>query len=247
MATHLRVIVAVDHDQPDALRGDVLQQRGVAGGIGRGEHDAVHLPRPEHVDFGTLLLGILAGHAQQQSVSPRARDRFEAGDDLDEERVHQVGNDHAEGMGAPKRQAPGDGIGPIAKLLDARQHARAGGRPDVGVVIQDFGDRRDGNPELRRDAFHRGRHAGGRRRGATVAVKPLTTMLSYRKIAPTRQTRDRMGCSVHEQSQLDDCVVARTLCAEELHERLPSKLEYPRDVTLDEPPANPAQPRHELT
>ena len=184
------MIVAVDHDQPDALRDDVLQQRGVAGGIGRGEHDAVHLPRPEHVDFGTLFLGILAGHAQEHAVSPGACDRFEAGDDLDEERVHQVGDDHAEGMGAPERQAPGDGIGPIAKFLDARQHARAGGRPDVGVVIQDFGDRRDGNPELRRDAFHRG-HAGGRRHGATVAVKGSTTVwLSYRKIAPTRVRRD---------------------------------------------------------
>ena len=48
-------------------------------------------------------------------------------------------------------------FGPVAELLDALQHARARGLADVGVVIEDLGNRRDGHAEVRRDPLHRGR------------------------------------------------------------------------------------------
>ena len=48
------------------------------------------------------LRGILARAAEQQPVAAHAGDRLDARDDLDEERVHQIGNDDAEGVGAAK-------------------------------------------------------------------------------------------------------------------------------------------------
>ena len=53
------------------------------------------------------LARILARAAEQQPVAPLARHRLDARDDLDEERVHQIGNDDAERVGAPEASAIG--------------------------------------------------------------------------------------------------------------------------------------------
>ena len=67
------VIVAIDHDQPDALGGQALQQVGVARGVGRRQDDAVHLALPKHLDFLALLARILVRAAEQQAVAARLR------------------------------------------------------------------------------------------------------------------------------------------------------------------------------
>ena len=159
------MIVAVDHHEADPKRRQALQQVGVAGGVDGGEDDAVDLPLAEHLDLGALLGGVLVGAAEQQPVAARARDRLEAGDDLDEERVHQVGNDDAEGVGAAKREAAGDGVHLVAELGHLRQHAGARRVADVVAIVEDLGDGGDRHAELAGDPFHRGR-------GGIVFLKP---------------------------------------------------------------------------
>ena len=102
------------------------------------------------------LRRVLARAAQQQSVAAHARNRLDARDDLDEERVHQIGNDDADGVAAAKGQAAGDGVALIAELFDLGEHAAARGLADVPVIVQDFGDRHDGDAELAGNPSHRG-------------------------------------------------------------------------------------------
>ncbi len=156
VAAHDGVIVAIDHHQADAERLEPLQQVRVAGGIDRREDDAVDLALAQHVDLGALLDGILVRAAQQQSVAARAGDRLEAGDDLDEERVHQVRDDDAERVGAAQGEAARDGVGLVAELGDLGEDAGAGGVADVVAVVEDLGDGRDGHAELAGDPLHRG-------------------------------------------------------------------------------------------
>jgi hypothetical protein len=61
------------------------------GSVRRGDHHAVDLTAAQHLELGALLVRILSRTAQQQAVAALAGDRFDAGDDLDEERVHQIG------------------------------------------------------------------------------------------------------------------------------------------------------------
>ena len=160
VALDARVIVAVDHDERRALRGQLLQHVGVARGMRRREHDAVHLAAAQHLELRALLAGILAGAAQQQAVAAHAGDRLDAGDDLDEEGVHQIRDDDAEGVGAAEAQAAGDGVALVAELLDFREDAGAGGLADVVVVVEHLGDGRDRDAELAGDPLHRGRVHG---------------------------------------------------------------------------------------
>ena len=74
------------------------------------------------------LDGYSPGAAEQQPVALFARHRLDPRHDLDEERVHQIGNDDAEGMGAPERQRSGDGVGAIAELLHFGQNPGRGSR-----------------------------------------------------------------------------------------------------------------------
>ncbi len=104
-----------------------------------------------------LLARILARAAQQQTVAAHARHRLDAGNDLHEERMHQIRDDDAERVGAAQREAAGDRIALIAELLDLREHAGAGGLADVAAVVQHLRDGRDRHAELAGDALHRGR------------------------------------------------------------------------------------------
>ena len=90
--------------------------------------DAVDLPAAQHLELRPLLARILAGAAQQQPVAARAGDRLDARDDLDEERVHQIGNDDAERVGAAEAEAAGHGVALVAELLDLGEDARCWSR-----------------------------------------------------------------------------------------------------------------------
>ena len=128
VALHARMIVAIDHHEAGAVLGQLLQQVGVAGAVRRREHDAVDLPAAQHLELRSLFARILAGAAQEQPVAAHAGDRLDARDDLDEERVHQIGNDDAEGVGAAQGEAAGDGIALVAELFDLGEDARFGSR-----------------------------------------------------------------------------------------------------------------------
>ena len=106
---------------------------------------------------GALLGRIFVRAAQQQAVAARAGDRLEAGDDLDEERVHQIGNDDAERVGAAEREAARDGVGLVAELGDLGEDAGAGRVADVVAVVEHLRDGRDRHAELAGDPLHRGR------------------------------------------------------------------------------------------
>ena len=170
VAAHVRVVVTIDHDDADALRGEALQEIGVAGGVRRGQDDAVHLALTQQLEFIALLARILVRAAQQQTVAARARDRFEAGDDLDEEGVHQIGDDDAERVRAAEGKAAGDGVGLIAEFGDFGEYAGAGGVADVLAVVQDLRDGGDRHPQLAGDPFH-----GGGRRHAVPSTRARVT------------------------------------------------------------------------
>ena len=70
--------------------------------------------------------------------------------------MHQIGNDDAYRMAAAKRQAPRDGVSLIAELFDLREDAATSGLADIPVIVEDFGDRHDGDAELAGDPSHRG-------------------------------------------------------------------------------------------
>ncbi len=126
----------------------------------RGDDDAVDLTAAEHRELGPLLVRILAGAAEQQAVAAHAGHRLDAGDDLDEEGVHQIGDHDAERVGAAQAEAAGDGVALVAELLHLGEHPRAGGVADVVVVVEHLRDRGDRHPELHGDALHGGRVHG---------------------------------------------------------------------------------------
>ena len=63
----------------------------------------------------------------------------------------------AQRVGASQRKASCDGVRPVSKLFDFCEYARARRGPDVGLLIQNFGYRRNGNAQFRGDPLHRGR------------------------------------------------------------------------------------------
>ena len=154
MAGEPGVIVAIDHHQRGPERGHRHEGVAVPGRRSRGDHNPVHLPRAEQIQLAPLLARVLAGAAQQQPVAACADDRVDPGDDLHEERVHQVRDDDAERVRAPQREAAGDRVGPVAELLDARHHPRAGRVADVGLAVDDLGDGRDRHAQIGGDPFH---------------------------------------------------------------------------------------------
>ena len=85
-----------------------------------------------------------------------AADRLDAGNDLDEERMHQVGDDDADGVTAAKRETARDGVALIAKLFDFGEDTASRGLADVAMVVEDLGDGHDRDAELAGDAAHRG-------------------------------------------------------------------------------------------
>jgi hypothetical protein len=161
VAFHARVIVPIDHHEGGPLLGQLLQQAGDPRAVRRREDDAVDLAAAQHLELRLLFLRVLAGAAQQQSISARAGHRLDAGDDLDEERVHQVGDDDAEGVGAAKAEAAGNRVTLVAEFFDLGEDAGAGGLADVGAIVEHLGDGGDGDTELAGDPLHGGRvHAG---------------------------------------------------------------------------------------
>ena len=152
------MIVAVDHHQPDAA-----SDRGAAAGrcCPRRSPTRGRCRRPGAGAASRARRAPCAGSSLELHSSrpyPRAlRDRLEPGDDLDEERVHQIGDDDAERVGAAEREAARDGVGLVAELGDLGEHARARGMADVAAIVEDLGDGRDGHAELAGDPLHRGR------------------------------------------------------------------------------------------
>ena len=157
VAFDARVIVAVDHDERRAARRQLLQQSVLPEPCA----EARTMPstwRPRSISSSARSLPGSSLELHSSRPKPRdAGDRLDAGDDLDEERVHQIGDDDAERVGAAEAEAAGDGVALVAELFDLGEDAGAGRLADVGVVVQHLRDGRDRDAELAGDPLHRGR------------------------------------------------------------------------------------------
>jgi hypothetical protein len=105
-------------------------------------------------------VGILAGAAEQHAVAADAGHRLDAGDDLNEEGVHEIGNHDPERVRPAQAEAARHGVALVAELLHLGEHTRAGGVADVVVVVEHLRDRGNRDPELHGDALHGGRVHG---------------------------------------------------------------------------------------
>jgi hypothetical protein len=156
MTRNAGVIVAVDHHEARAEARELLQDVGVARGVRGREHDAIHLPAAQELQLRALFARVFTGAAQQEPEPPDAGDRLDARDDFHEKRVHQIGNDDAEGVGAAEGEAAGNRVALIPELLHLREDAGAGGFTDVVVVVQHLRDGRNRHAQLAGNPLHRG-------------------------------------------------------------------------------------------
>ena len=89
----------------------------------------------------------------------------------------EIGDDHPERVGATQREAAGDRVGTVAEL-DFGEHALASGVADIGVMIENLGDRGDGHAQFSGDPFHRRwRHLSS---GPSYCVTVITFTLTVK-------------------------------------------------------------------
>ena len=124
VARDRRVIVPVHHHQRHAAlhhrRQVILVVRGA-----RATTRPSHAPLGQRLQLGSFLLGILARRAQQQPVALRRDHGVHCREDPDEERVHEIRNDDADGGRAAEREAPRDGVWTVAVIGDVGKRTRA--------------------------------------------------------------------------------------------------------------------------
>jgi hypothetical protein len=95
---------AVDEHGRQAAGGDLLQQR-VLTTSGR-QNEAVDPPCSHRIENGPLLLVIVVGIGQYECPSAVAESTLDATHDRWEERVGQIGDEHADGE-RPTHHNPG--------------------------------------------------------------------------------------------------------------------------------------------
>ncbi len=101
------------------------------------------------------LVARAAGAGEHDELVVRVVDRpRDALEQLGAERL-DVGDEHAEDVGAPASQALADEARVVAELLDHRAHARRGVLGDAVAVVYHLRDRGDRDPGLRRDLTNR--------------------------------------------------------------------------------------------
>ena len=99
------MIVAIDQHESLAGGDDPRQERVAVLRIHGREDDAVDLTVQQHLQLRTLARRIFADVAQQQPIAERMDVLLDRCHDLDEEGVHQVGDDDAERVGAAQAGA----------------------------------------------------------------------------------------------------------------------------------------------
>ena len=152
------MVVAIDQHQPLAGGDHPRQERIAVLRVDRRQDDAIDLAIEQHLQLRTLARRILADVAQQQPVAERMDVLLDRRHDLDEEGVHQVGDDDAERVGTAQRQAARDGVGTVAELLDLGEHALAHLVPDVAAIVEHLRDSRHRHSESGGDVSHGDSH-----------------------------------------------------------------------------------------
>src|SRR3546814_13973003 len=102
------------------------------------------------------LGAVVTGHQQVQAAL--ARDLVDAADQFGEELAVQVGQDHADGVGAAAAQAARGVVRAVAQLVGHAEHALAHGLGHVLVTVEGPRHRRHRNVRLPCDVFDRYAH-----------------------------------------------------------------------------------------
>ncbi len=80
----------------------------VRGGVLRDQHDAVHAPRQQRIHVCELDVLAAIGVAEQQGASLAHRDILDPAHEIGKGRIGDVGDQHADGVGAARSQRPGE-------------------------------------------------------------------------------------------------------------------------------------------
>jgi hypothetical protein len=137
-----RAVVAAEHDEGDLLR-EFLQLSSRAD---RGDpEDAVHLPVDQRVTGPTLCRGVVAAALDHDRLVAAGGDLIsQAVEDVGEEGVADVRQEHADGEGAPAH-GPGRVVGAVAQFVDGGLHLEPHGLADAVGVAQHFRHRCGGD------------------------------------------------------------------------------------------------------
>ena len=181
---HVEVLgLPVDHDHRHAAGGRLVQERVVEQG--GGDDEAVDLAGLHRREVGGRARGVVVGVGGEDGVAAVGQRVLDAADDRREQRVGQVGDQHAHRLRPAGLQAAGDRVDLVAQGRGDLAHARDRGRPDeaAGGLVQRAGGRGGVHPRGGRDVTerrargHGGKGSGGRRpvagRGAGGHQRPL--------------------------------------------------------------------------
>ena len=152
------------HDRHAGLRERLLQLRRQAARR-LGQDDAVDAFGEKQAEVDLFLLEVVVAAGDQQGVAGGVRGVFGAAHHFGEERVGDVGHDHAEGLGALLGHAARQQVGLIAERFDRRLDAALQVVADERAVVE---DRRHGG---HRDAGTLGDVVDVRHAGCTRCVR----------------------------------------------------------------------------
>ena len=112
------IVAKSDHGKVRfAERQDVLEPVV----IGRVDEDAVDLARAEDVERADLVLANVVAGGEHQRVAVRVELALDRARGKSERRVHDIGQDQADGLGRPADERAGDMIGQIVEALGGRE------------------------------------------------------------------------------------------------------------------------------
>ena len=113
---------AVDeHDRQPGRRH--LVEQAVVEPRGRGDH-AVDLPRAHRLEVVALALGVVVGVGDQRRVAGLLEPVLDPAHDRREQRVGEVGDEHADRVRPARLQPARDRVRPVAERLGRLDHAQ---------------------------------------------------------------------------------------------------------------------------
>ncbi len=115
----------------------------------------------QHIQIGALLLGVLIGVAQQDSIAQPECRVLHGAHHLREVWVLDVGDQHADHVHLLPAEVPCQAVGSILQLVDRTQHPLTIGCLHPWQAIQDAGYRRRGDPRPPGDILDTGARAIG--------------------------------------------------------------------------------------
>ena len=136
-------ILVEQHDVP--ARPDQGRQRAVVGGVGH-HHEAIDMAVVQPVEAVDLAPPVAAGRRHEDGVAVPLGLVLDGGGELGEERLADFGDDEADRLGLPGREALGEKVRPVVELCDRGIDARGGRRRQLDAVVEVARDGGGGDP-----------------------------------------------------------------------------------------------------